>query len=736
MDLVDLLPPGVSILPGSVSVQHPPSREYVLDRFETTAYNNNDGSMTWNGNWAEHGDGGDPAAGKITIENGVLRFLDADRRDGVFRSVDLSGADRAVLSFAWRTVSLEEELEVFVSADGTNPFISLQTLSGANTYGTSEYDISAYMTASTTIRIRNVLRNRWEADDEAYFDFVRVDAYYPASTNLGGSASVLAGGVTLQPGRTLTATFDAVYPSLAALAGSVTNRATYSLPGFTNAPVASFVNPVPAELGNRVWEDLDGNGGQDPGEPGIANVSVQIYDESTNLMRTAVTDANGLYGFTNLYPSNVLVEFLAPAGYVFTVEDAGPDEATDSDAFASGFTAVRSLSPTERDQDLDAGLYRPATIGNFAWEDLNNNGLQDPGEPGLPNVRFNLYDGSSNMVSTVLTDGSGVYSMSGLPPGGYTMEVEPPVGAVIVAQNQGADDSVDNDFDGLGRTLNITLLSADMDSTCDAGFFFPAELGDFVWHDLNADGIHDPGEPGLSNVTVRLLNGTNVVATTQTDAVGIYAFTGLAPGDYAIEVLAPAGMVFSPEGEDSLVNSLGVSGLTNLISGAVVHNHDAGLFLPASVGGLIWEDIDGDGLRTPGEPGLSNVTVHLYDTTSVILASTTTDANGIYQITRLTPGDFLVEIVPLPGYQPARPPIPVRLSSGEFDNSIDGGLYRPLTIGNFIWDDLDGNGMQGVGEPGLPGVTAHLLNVTNGVIATTVSDAGGQYQFTNQAPGV
>ncbi len=45
-------------------------------------------------------------------------------------------------------------------------------------------------------------------------------------------------------------------------------------------------------------------------------------------------------------------------------------------------------------------------------------------------------------------------------------------------------------------------------------------VGDFVWNDLNKDGVQDAGEPGIAGVTVRLVNATTntVVATTTTDA--------------------------------------------------------------------------------------------------------------------------------------------------------------------------------------------------------------------------
>lgn len=54
---------------------------------------------------------------------------------------------------------------------------------------------------------------------------------------------------------------------------------------------------APIEIGNRIWRDTDGDGVQDPGEIGIAGVTVHLYSSTGVLIATAVTDANGEYYF-------------------------------------------------------------------------------------------------------------------------------------------------------------------------------------------------------------------------------------------------------------------------------------------------------------------------------------------------------------------------------------------------------------------------------------------------------
>ena len=82
-------------------------------------------------------------------------------------------------------------------------------------------------------------------------------------------------------------------------------------------------------------------------------------------------------------------------------------------------------------------------------------------------------------------------------------------------------------------------------------------IGSFAFWDLKQDGIDDPGDPGVANVTVELLQSGNVIATTTTNSQGNYQFTGVNPGNYQVKFITPSGTVFSTQnvGSNSLVNS-------------------------------------------------------------------------------------------------------------------------------------------------------------------------------------
>lgn len=64
---------------------------------------------------------------------------------------------------------------------------------------------------------------------------------------------------------------------------------------------------------------------------------------------------------------------------------------------------------------------------------------------------------------------------------------------------------------------------------------FAAAIGNTVWNDRNANGVHDPGEEGISDVRIKLYNG-NDVETDRTNSRGRYKFKDLDAGHYTVTV--------------------------------------------------------------------------------------------------------------------------------------------------------------------------------------------------------
>jgi T1SS-143 domain-containing protein len=131
----------------------------VRDEFEAVAYSNNNGSANWAGNWTEEGDDNLANAGDVRIAtdgDGALRFGNGDDA-AIERVVNLFGATSATLTFDYRRENIsgsDEDVRVFISSDGSDFDEVLEIDSGTpNTYQLFSLDISAYMSATTTVRI-------------------------------------------------------------------------------------------------------------------------------------------------------------------------------------------------------------------------------------------------------------------------------------------------------------------------------------------------------------------------------------------------------------------------------------------------------------------------------------------------------------------------------------------------------------------------------------------------------
>ncbi|RMF25520.1 MAG: PKD domain-containing protein, partial [Bacteroidetes bacterium] len=243
---------------------------------------------------------------------------------------------------------------------------------------------------------------------------------------------------------------------------------------------------------------------------------------------------------------------VAPYTYLWSNGDEGPT----ADSLSAG---QWHLTVTDANGCLcttTVDMPQPASLGDFVWNDQNENGIQDSGEPGLPDVEITLEGTTSGGVEvnlTTQTDAEGRYRFNALQPGLYRLRFAPPDQYGFTIPNA-ANDQVDSDVDpATGMTETIAVLDGQENLTVDAGFFAldePVTLGDFVWLDANRNGLQDSSETGIPGVVVRLLRmpGGSVQATTTTDFLGKYHFQNVPPGDYAIEFLGgslPTGYVFT-----------------------------------------------------------------------------------------------------------------------------------------------------------------------------------------------
>jgi uncharacterized repeat protein (TIGR01451 family) len=227
---------------------------------------------------------------------------------------------------------------------------------------------------------------------------------------------------------------------------------------------------------------------------------------------------------------------------------------------------------------------------------------------------------------------------------------------------------VDDDVPA-GDLVNIADVTAPGDTPTDnnhgeatttVGF---AGLGDYVWWDLNHDGLQAAGEPGFAGVTVHLYDGSGALAgTTTTDANGFYRFDRLRPGTtYTVCLDAPADsaaggplagfeLTGANAGADDAVDSDGalrngapcIAAAATGAAGSFVPTYDFGFWKPAAIGDRVWEDSNHNGIQDTGEHGVGGVGVALHDSTGATIAHAATDANGLYLFDRLPAGTYSV----------------------------------------------------------------------------------------------
>ncbi|MBK7690271.1 MAG: carboxypeptidase regulatory-like domain-containing protein [Bacteroidetes bacterium] len=211
-------------------------------------------------------------------------------------------------------------------------------------------------------------------------------------------------------------------------------------------------------------------------------------------------------------------------------------DASKADGFSPVFAIDKNGSGVAKDNmTIDAGYFEPAQLGNYVWNDLDKDGVQDGNEVGVAGITVTLCNSLNNTISSTITDAYGYYKFQPLNPDIYKVKFTLPANYQFTAKDAAGNDETDSDVDpGLGVTDNVVVVSGDSNMTVDAGIYFvqpsTAKVGNFVWYDLNKDGIQNVGETGISGVTVTLYNlAGDIVATTITDADGFYCFTDVIP---------------------------------------------------------------------------------------------------------------------------------------------------------------------------------------------------------------
>ncbi len=510
---------------------------------------------------------------------------------------------------------------------------------------------------------------------------------------------------------------------------------------------------VTGALGDKVWDDLNGNGIQDPGEPGVPDIIVTLYKCDGTLVAKDTTDATGAFFFDNLIP---LMDYYAvfdlgtyAPDYGWTFQDQGGDDALDSDVNPAGVGPCTTIDPGERDSTYDAGIVALASIGNYVWHDRDGDGLQEGNEPGIEGVKVTLYRADSTPVAVQYTDAAGFYLFEYLMPGEYFLGFMYPDKWEKTYAHVGTNDYRDSDVDdsnGPNTTPTTYLSPGEIDERWDLGLYMCIPVGDFVWFDWDADGIQDPGENGINGVRVYVIDARTdeIVASTVTRghpkraSDDGYWKVCVRPGSYYVKVARPGTLAVSgpfrggDNTRDSDINhgnGLYTTYTFTVYSGDRLCDVDAGFHHQAVVGNYVWVDEDGDGYQDSGEPPVEGVIVRAYTMDNMMISETETDATGRYELEGLSEGSYYVRYVVPDGYDFTIP----NAGPEEMDSDVDGshgfGTTGEIRVrAGDVRPEIDAGVVYGVLATVVKGIRGWHEGGEN-VIEWEVIESEGRYRY-------
>jgi uncharacterized repeat protein (TIGR01451 family) len=268
----------------------------------------------------------------------------------------------------------------------------------------------------------------------------------------------------------------------------------------TNCPV----------FGDRVWEDSNNDGIQDPGEPGIPGVLVRLYNDANNdsipdgpAWLTTTTDANGNYLISGYPPANFILGFLKPANYGFSTSVL-INYIQGNEAFTYPFTIPLGVT----DLSKDAGLI-PCQL---SIENTEVNASCDQADGAI----FVTVNGVYPPYNFAWSNNQTTPGLNSLFPGTYQVTVTDATGCTAA---------------------DTSLILLNPGGNC-------ASLEGRVFWDSTANCAENPLEPGLESWIVSASNG-NAVFYATTDATGAYSLRVM-PGFAYVITITPPNQLWAP----------------------------------------------------------------------------------------------------------------------------------------------------------------------------------------------
>jgi len=477
-----------------------------------------------------------------------------------------------------------------------------------------------------------------------------------------------------------------------------TRKATFNLqPGETITCV--FTNTKRGSISGHKWNDLDGDGYWDGGEPALDGWTI-FLDENGNKALDAgevstTTSGGGVYSFSDLVPGDYDVCEVLQPGWTRTLPGLG--------------CYYLTVLPGQNLTDYDFGNFQNVSIAVCKYQDPEGDGIVSAQDmPYWDGWEMTLKK-DGNVYDIQDTGGNGCYTWSNLGPGSYSVEEEVKAGWTPTRPTT-------HDF---GQVTSGGTYSHDFTN------FKNIDVTVCKYVDVNGDG-DIAGDPAYTDGWEVYLNGSPQT----TGETGCTTFTNVGPGNYDVtEEVKP--------------------GWTQTYPTSVSYNFDAfsgqdktfkfGNFKPGQITVCKYDDLNGNGVLDAGEPGIQWVAINISKNGSFFRQNdlTVTGEDGCLAFPGLSYGTYLITELTPEGYYPTFPLDPnshqVSVESGT-DVTVFFLNARYGSIGDFVWVDADGDKIQDPAEPGIAGVEVKLY-LDGGLLATTTTNANGGYLFTNLKAG-
>ena len=562
----------------------------------------------------------------------------------------------------------------------------------------------------------------------------------PGECNTGGTAGTFD-GTTWKLSDMLAGQYASLY---------VTVTLDEDTDGKTLENTASFVNPpeydqnpdnniakasisVKHRLSGKVYYDANDSSSYTNGEEGFKDITVELLGPDGAVIATTTTDTDGNYSFTRL-PAGKYTVKVEPSDLLKKLEQTeDPDGTKDH---TSGVVQVNHDSPSV--QNVNFGYATNYTIKGTIYRDADRSESLEDGEKLYQGVTVDLLDNAGNVVATTTTDAHGAYAFTNLEEGTYKVRVRKEGPIVDLDQTEDPDATKDNTSGDITLELNDPIKE-----NVNFGYISDNSISGTVYRDDNRSGALNSGESGYPEQTVQLLDkdGT-VIATTKTDANGMYSFDKLPDGTYSVKVVKDGALADNEQtGDPDSTLDNASEPITLDEANPTKKDVDFGYVPDYFIKGTIYRDGNRSGALDTDEKLYEGVTVQLRDADGTVVATTTTDADGAYSFDKLPAGTYTVTVVqdgPIAGLEQTGDPDATKDNASESitlnnDNpsttDVNFGYVNNNSLSGTVYRDDSRNGDQDGTEPGYSGVIVQLLDKDGQVITTTTTDANGRYSF-------